>query len=165
MVDATCILTAQQSAMKINRMAYEIVENTLQEKKIILAAIPDRGVDIAQKLKAIIEQISSLQVHIISIEIDKQNPIDARIDPSFDPNNQYIILVDDVADSGRTAMYALKPFLNALPKKIQLAVLVDRKHKKFPVTSDYIGIQVSSSLQENIRVDIDKKGHIQAFIN
>lgn len=93
-----------------------------------------------------------------TISINKQNPINDAIKYSEDLeklNDKVVILVDDVADSGRTLCYSIKPLLNHLPKKIQIAVLIDRMHKKFPIQADYVGTQLSTSLQEYVKVKID----------
>ncbi|HQW46778.1 MAG: phosphoribosyltransferase [Bacteroidetes bacterium] len=160
----TEILNAAQADMKLTRIAFEIVEQYIDAKEITLAGIIDRGYDIAKLIKQKIALISPLQVELISIQIDKSNPIECEVLEPFHAANKSIILVDDVADSGRTAMYALKPFLKDLPEKIQLAVLVDRKHKKFPVTADFVGIQLSTNLHDTIRVAIAKDLSLSAYI-
>jgi pyrimidine operon attenuation protein/uracil phosphoribosyltransferase len=65
-----------------------------------------------------------------------------------------IILIDDVASSGKTMLYALKPFLEMQPKKIETLVLVERTHKTFPVKVDYVGLSVATTLQEHIYVEV-----------
>jgi pyrimidine operon attenuation protein/uracil phosphoribosyltransferase len=65
-----------------------------------------------------------------------------------------IIVVDDVANSGKTMLYALQPFLRNQPKKIQTLALVDRTHKTFPVHTDYVGFALATTLQEHIFVEV-----------
>jgi pyrimidine operon attenuation protein/uracil phosphoribosyltransferase len=156
MSSKTQILNATQAAMKLNRIAYEIVENNMDEKEIILAGILDRGYSIAILLKKYIQAVSKMKVTLLSIKINKENPLDARIVEETELKNKIIILVDDVANSGCTLLYAAKLFLESLPKKIQIAVLVDRKHKRFPVSSDYIGLVLSTTLQEHITVAFEQ---------
>jgi pyrimidine operon attenuation protein/uracil phosphoribosyltransferase len=67
-----------------------------------------------------------------------------------------VILIDDVSNSGKTLLYAIKPFLNSSPKKIQTLVLVERSHNLFPVKPDYVGLSVATTLQEHIYVEVDK---------
>jgi pyrimidine operon attenuation protein/uracil phosphoribosyltransferase len=74
----------------------------------------------------------------------------------MDFTNKVIILVDDVANSGKTLLYALKPFLAFHPKKIQMLVLVERSHNSFPVHPDYVGLSVSTTLQEHIYVEVEE---------
>ncbi|QLH48332.1 MAG: hypothetical protein HWD58_21300 [Bacteroidota bacterium] len=80
------------------------------------------------------------------------------IEAGFDVKGKAVIVVDDVANSGRTALYAMRPLLETLPAKIQLAVLVDRRHKQFPVTSDFVGIQLSTDLHQKLSLNATGKG-------
>lgn len=157
----TQIIDSKQAETKLNRIAYEIVENNITESEIVLAGILDRGLSIAKLLKKNIEAISELRVELISIRIDKNNPVDAAIVDDFTLDNKVIILVDDVANSGCTLLYATRLFLETLPRKIQIAVLVDRKHKRFPITVDYIGLMLSTTLQDHIHVEI-KQGKVKS---
>ncbi len=148
-------MDATQAEMKLKRIAYEIVENNISQRQIVLAGIRENGVVVAELLRSQIADISKLEVSVITIQINKQDPIDGFIEESFDPAGKNIIVVDDVADSGKTMMFALKPFLHKIPNSIQVAVLVDRKHKQYPITADYTGLQLSTTVQENIRVVCD----------
>ncbi len=159
------ILNAEQVQMKLNRIAYEIVENNLEYKEITLAGIRENGVVLANILKGHIEKISSIRVNVIVININKKTPVECNIEGNFNPEDKKIILVDDVADSGKTMMYALRPFLHTICKGVQVAVLVDRKHKQFPITPDYIGMQLSTTVQENIRVECKNNKIEGAYIN
>lgn len=165
MADRTEILGARQADLKLDRIAFEIVEQNLEEGEIVLAGIADRGLHIAGVLKQKIERIGGPAVRLLTIRIDKENPIAASVDdPGFSASDKTIILVDDVASSGRTLLYACRLFLDAIPKKIQMAVLVDRMHKRYPVTNDYIGLMLSTNLQEHIHVVINKQKEITAYI-
>lgn len=166
------ILDAEQVHMKLSRIAYEIIENNLDCKVLTLAGIAENGVIIARLLKDNIEKIlvpphagSKIKVELITIHINKQNPVECSLDKDFDPKGKDIIIVDDVASSGKTMMYALKPFLSTISSRIQVMVLVDRKHKKFPITSDYVGMQLSTTLQENIIVECKNEKILGAYID
>ena len=74
-------------------------------------------------------------------------------------DNKTIIVVDDVANTGRTILYAIKPLLSYSPKKIRNAVLVERKHKLFPVSPDYVGLSLSTTMHEHIKVILSVKGN------
>ncbi len=164
MPDRTEILTHEDALLKLNRIAYEIVENNLEQKEIALLGIFERGCDMAGYLKSRIQEISKLKVHLGSIRINKGKPLQCTIETTFDVKGKAIIVVDDVANSGRTALYAMRPLLDALPAKIQLAVLVDRRHKRFPVTSDFVGIQLSTDLHQEIVVELNENGHWSAYM-
>jgi pyrimidine operon attenuation protein / uracil phosphoribosyltransferase len=157
-LDATVIDT------KLLRMAYEIIENNFDEKEIVIAGIQGRGVDIATILVQKIQTISKIKVHQIVLQINKQNPVECSIQGSVKLDGKSIIVVDDVANSGRTLLYALNPFLNVIAKKIQIAVLVDRKHKNYPVAADYTGTSIATTLQEHISVDVKAGKIVGAYL-
>lgn len=149
------ILDAETVEMKLRRMAYEIVENNLGENHIILVGIQDNGSVIARNVERILKQVSSLRVELISLSLDKKNPGPVRLSHETGFNGKVIILVDDVANSGKTLLYSLKPFLDYHPKKIQTLTLVERTHKIFPINLDYTGLSVATTLQEHIYVEVD----------
>ncbi|RFM30843.1 phosphoribosyltransferase family protein [Chitinophaga silvisoli] len=148
------ILTQDVIDKKIKRIAYEIYEHNSEEPEIILAGIWDRGTILAEKIAAILKEISPIRIKMIELKLDKQHPDTVQISESLDFNGKVVILVDDVANSGRTMLYALKPLLEFLPRKIQTAVLVDRKHKSFPLSVDFVGHSLSTTLQEMVMVDV-----------
>jgi pyrimidine operon attenuation protein/uracil phosphoribosyltransferase len=149
------ILTQDVIEKKIERIAYEIYEHNSDETDIILAGIWDRGSILAQKIARILQQISPLKIKLIELKLDKSHPDKVELSETIDFNGKVIVLVDDVAHSGRTMLYALKPLLEFLPKKIQSAVLVDRKHKFFPLSVDFVGYSLATMQQEMVMVDVE----------
>jgi pyrimidine operon attenuation protein/uracil phosphoribosyltransferase len=154
MTEKKYILNKEVAAKKLQRMAYEVLEKNIDEKKIILAGIPENGTVIAKTIQRTLENISSLQTELISISFDKRNPKEIVLSRQMDFNNEVIIVIDDVVSSGKTLLYSLKPFLDYQPKKIQTLVLVERSYKNFPVTPDYVGLSISTTLQEHIFVEV-----------
>ena len=148
------ILDKQVAAKKLQRMAYEILENNMEEKQIVLAGIPDNGIAIAKSIQKILSEISSLKTKLISISLDKRQPKEVGLSKKFDFDNQVVIIVDDVVSSGKTLLYSVKPFLEFQPKKIQTLVLVERSYKNFPVRPDYVGLSISTTLLEHIFVEV-----------
>jgi len=151
------ILNANQIRQKIRRMAYHIHENHYQERDLILAGIQDSGYQLAEFIQAELERISPLQVSCLRLVLDKQ----AHIQPSVsihgewpELNNKVVILVDDVLNSGRTLAFAMKPFLEQAIKKLEVAVLVNRAHKRYPVSVDYTGYELATTLNEHIQVNL-----------
>jgi pyrimidine operon attenuation protein/uracil phosphoribosyltransferase len=69
-----------------------------------------------------------------------------------------IVLVDDVLDSGRTLIFGAKPFLNSPIKRLTTVILVDRGHNRYPIKADFVGLSLSTTLQEHITVELEKKG-------
>lgn len=150
------ILTEAQIDQKLKRMAYEIWEKNSEEKEIFLIGIEETGAAVATKIAEILKEISPLKIKYSSLIIDKKSPLQQDIKLTGDSlNNKTVVLIDDVANSGKTLLYALKPLMEYEPAKIQVAVLVDRKHKNFPVTPDIIGHSVSTTIQEHIIVNYE----------
>jgi len=136
-------------------MAYEILENNLDEEELILAGIRDSGSVIARAIQQLLQQISNIRTELIDISLDKRTPKEITLSRTMDFTGKVIIVIDDVANSGKTMLYAMKPFLAFHPKKIQTLALVERTHKKYPVKTDYVGLSVATTLQEHIYVDVE----------
>ncbi len=149
------ILSADVAEKKLRRMAYEILENNIGESHVILAGIKQNGYLIAQKLMELLKGISDTSFQLIGMSLDKKHPSAVEMDTQIDFNDKVVILVDDVANSGKTLIYALKPLLQSYPKKIQILVMVERSHKKYPVRPDYVGLSLSTTLQEHIYLDVE----------
>ena len=151
------ILSKEIAYRKMQRMAYEIVERNSNEKQIILAGIKENGVIIAEILYGFLKEIFKGELSVIAIALDKRNPKNISISDEINFDDKVIVITDDVANSGRTLLYALKPFLAFYPKKIQTLVLVERSHKEFPVTPDYVGLSIATALSEKIIVETENR--------
>jgi pyrimidine operon attenuation protein/uracil phosphoribosyltransferase len=150
------ILSPEVAAKKLKRMAFEILENNFGETGFILAGIRDSGTVIANTIQELLEEIAGLHSELITVSLDKKNPKEVTVSRQLDFQNKVIILIDDVSNSGKTLLYAIKPFLDSNPKKIQTLVLVERSHNSFPVKPDYVGLSVATTLQEHIYVEVEK---------
>ncbi len=156
------ILTSEEISFKIRRIAYQIYENNIDEKEIIIAGISENGYYFAKKIKSVLENISEIKTELCEVKINKRNPLEL-ITTSIAPDiykNKSLILVDDVLNTGTTLMYAVKHFLDIPLKQFKTAVLVNRNHKKYPIKADFKGISLSTSLQEHITFEVTKKGAI-----
>lgn len=149
------ILDAETANRKLERIAFQILEENESEKEIILAGIRLSGSVVARNIQQILSRICSIPTRLITVTLDKRNPTDIELSETFDFNDKVIILIDDVANSGKTLLYAMKPFLQFHPKKIQTLVLVERTHKSFPVHNDYVGLSVATTVQEHIFVEVE----------
>ncbi len=163
MAPANLIINAQTAAKKMQRMAYEIMEHNAGEKEIILAGIKENGLVIAHKIKDFLSKVFGGKIIVLEIDIDKKDPKKITIPARYDFNDKVIIVTDDVANTGRTLLYTLKPFLDFYPRKIQTLVLVERSHKEFPVSSDYVGVSVSTGLDERIIVETENDEVVGAY--
>lgn len=149
------ILDEQTAEKKLRRMALEIMEHNYGEKEIILAGIRESGSVVARTIQKMLSELSGPATRLITVTLDKKRPGEIKLSESPEFGDKVIVLVDDVANSGKTLLYALQPFLSAHPKKIQILVLVERTHKMFPVKPDYVGISIATTLQEHIFVEVD----------
>jgi len=158
------ILNQSLAEKKLRRMALEIMENNAGEKGIILAGIKERGSVVAECISKYLSEMGSLPVDVISISFDKDLPKEINVSKPVDFNGKVIIVVDDVANSGKALLYALKPFLEFQPKKIQTLVLVARSHNSFPVHPDYVGLSIATTLQEHIYVEVGDDKILGAYM-
>ena len=154
------ILNKAQINQKINRIAYQILEDNLEEKEVVLAGIWDRGYKLALRLQAVLNEIAEFKVILLRIDLEKQNSkLVAKTDMLENEwKNKVIILVDDVLNSGKTLAYGLGVFLNTPHKKIRTVVLVNRSHKIFPIATDFVGLELSTILKEHVDVVMDVAG-------
>lgn len=146
------ILDRAVADKKLRRMALEILENNADETELILAGIRESGSVVARCIQQLLSELSTIKTEFITITLDKKNPTEVSLSHSPDFNDKVIIVIDDVANSGKTLLYALTPFLAFQPRKIQTLVLVERSHKLFPVRTDYVGLSIATTLQEHIAV-------------
>ena len=154
------LLDEVEVKQKIKRIAYEILERNIQEKEIVFAGIFDKGYEFAEILINEFNSICELKTSLVKVTLDKLAPLQSEISLDVDLSqlqNKTIILTDDVLNTGRTLAYSLKPFLNCEIKKLETAVIVDRGHKSFPISADYIGYSLSTSLKEHIQVELGDK--------
>jgi pyrimidine operon attenuation protein / uracil phosphoribosyltransferase len=149
------ILNQEVSQRKMLRMAYEILENNYEENELILAGIRESGSVIARNIQKLLHEIKNISTELLMVTLDKKLPEEVVLSKSISFENKVVIVIDDVSNSGKTLLYALKPFLSSHPKKIQTLVLVERTHKAFPVKPDYVGLSVATTLQEHIYVEVD----------
>jgi len=141
----------------IRRMAIQIAENNLDSKLVYLAGINNNGYNFAKMLAKEIKQQDHIEVELIQVKLDPANPLKGEIDMSIEAKqlrNKVVIIVDDVANTGRTVFYAFRPFMEVLPKKIEVAVLVNRKHMSFPIAVDYVGLSLATTMKDNIVVEL-----------
>lgn len=160
------ILTHQQVAPILKRIAYQIVESNSKSKEICLVHIEGQGKALADTLEIELQAITTQRITRAGIQLDKSNPKmeTTHINGTLKPNtNNALVVVDDVLNSGRTMMNALSVCLNKGFNQIQVAVLVDRSYKHFPIRADFIGTSLSTTLQEHINVQC-RAGKISVYV-
>ena len=149
------ILSHRQIQHKIRRIAYQIYETNVDEKKIIIAGIDGGGLKFAKKIQKVLQEITSAEIVLCKVTMDKRDPLKSGVVTSIaeeEYRNLPVVLVDDVLNSGTTLIYGVQHFLKSPLKRLKTAVLVDRNHKKYPVKADFKGISLSTSLQEHVQV-------------
>ena len=147
------ILSPEVAARKLKRMAFEILENNFGETGFILAGIRESGTAIAKRIQDLLTEIAGIHTELITVNLDKKNPKSVTLSKNLELRDRVVILIDDVCNTGKTLLYAIKPFLDSDPKKIQTLVLVERSYNAFPVKPDYVGLSVATTLQEHIYVE------------
>lgn len=164
------ILNDKQIGQKLTRLAFEIIEQNTEVRELYLAGINNNGYRFSELLKSEVEKIKEcpFSVHLIRVKLNPAKPTTDPIELDTSDGalkNKTIILVDDVANTGRTLFYAFKPFMDVLAKKMQVAVLVDRKHKSFPVQVDFVGLSLATTIKQHIDVNLTRKGSFSAQIS
>jgi pyrimidine operon attenuation protein/uracil phosphoribosyltransferase len=161
MPETTVLLDAGAIQRALTRIAHEIAERNEQGTEVVLIGIPQGGVPLAQRLAKVLAEIWRHPVPTGSLDVSMhRDDLDHRAAPTIYPteipcdvNRKTVVLVDDVLFSGRTvraAMDALNDF--GRPKRIQLAVLIDRGHRELPIKADFVGKNVPTAAHEKVRV-------------
>ena len=158
--EKSLILDARQVKQKIRRMAFEVYEHNFNEKSVVIAGIDGQGYVFAKLLTKEVETISPLEVKLVKVTLDKLAPQQSDVTLDCDlkeVKRKCIILVDDVLNTGRTFAYGLKPFLNIEVKKIETAVLVNRRHPSFPIYPQYTGYELTTTIKDHVEVNLGKE--------
>ncbi len=151
------ILDRSQIQQKIKRLAIEILENNFEEKSIILVGINNNGTGFGKLLLKELKKITDISIELYTVRLNPAAPLSTPIEintPVESLKGKTVIVIDDVANTGRTIFYACKPILGIIPKKLEVAVLIDRKHKTFPIYPKYVGMSLATTLKEDIDLQI-----------
>ncbi|HWC61415.1 MAG TPA: bifunctional pyr operon transcriptional regulator/uracil phosphoribosyltransferase PyrR [Verrucomicrobiae bacterium] len=161
MPETTVILNAQATQRALTRIAHEIAERNETSSEVVLVGIQRGGVPLAKKLSALLAEIWKQPVPTGHLDVSMhRDDLDQRAAPDvqptvipFDISGKTVVLVDDVLFSGRTIRAAMDSLTDlGRPKKIQLAVLIDRGHRELPIKADFVGKNVPTALDEKISV-------------
>lgn len=161
------VMDADQIRRAVKRISHEIVERNRGVKGVVVVGIRRRGVYIAQRIAEYIEKIEGAAVPFGALDITlyrddfqvtkniQTRPVVGTTDIKEDITDKVIVLVDDVLFTGRTIRAALDELIDfGRPKQIQLAVLVDRGHREFPIKADYVGRNLPTSENEVVEVKL-----------
>ena len=152
------ILDKRQIEDKIKRISYEIYEENFDNESIIICGIEKNGSTIAKVVIKELESICNIKIEFISVALNKKKPLNT-VEIKSKKNiikNKSIILIDDVSNTGRTLIYVINELTKFEPKKINTAILVNRDHSLFPVKINFVGLSLSTSINNHIEVILDK---------
>ena len=164
-MNKTCLLNHDEINLRLDRIAWQILEHHVESNCIILVGLVDRGAILADKLKNIIEKNADIKVLLSPIHIDKSSPLNSDI---IIDNQEYlkdnpVILVDDVLNSGVTLAAALKEVLKHIPESVMTAVLANRAHHKFPIQANFVGLSLSTTMKDHILYE-EKDGKMSVYL-
>lgn len=152
----------------LTRIAHEMLEKSKGAKELGLIGIQRGGVHLARRLAAKIREIEGVDVPVGSLDITmyrddlstrKSQPVPQATDITFDVQDKLIVLVDDVLFTGRTIRAALNSIMDyGRPRRVQLAVLVDRGHRELPIRADFVGKNLPTSAREKVEVMLAEDG-------
>jgi pyrimidine operon attenuation protein / uracil phosphoribosyltransferase len=150
----------------LTRIAHEVLERDRGVSDVVLVGIADRGDDLARRLAHEIRRIEGAEIPVGVLDITfYRDDIGMRAEAPevhetripFDVSGKTVVLVDDVLYTGRTIRSAMDALMDlGRPRKIQLAVLVDRGHRELPIRADFVGKNVPTSRADDVRVMIDE---------
>ena len=156
----TIVLDHERVQRKLKRIAHQLHEEHHGEHEIVLVGVMPRGKEFAERLAGLLRTISTAEVTVQGLSLDKDHPLQHPITLSGDPEalkDRVVILVDDVLMSGRTLMHAASHLVRTDPRILSTVVLVDRLHRTFPIRADIVGLTLSTTLQEHITVEMGKE--------
>jgi len=165
-MDSYSILSHSQILQKIDRIAFQIVEDTINDDEVYLVGIANKGYIVAEYLRTNIEKITSKKIHLLELKFDKKNSIEC-LDNNINlniPKNQIVVLVDDVLNTGETLMHASFVILKHEVKRMRTVALIDRRHRLFPIKADYAGLTLSTTIENHIEVEFED-GQFSATLN
>ncbi len=161
------ILNEKQIRKKITRLAIELIEQHFDEQRVTLIGVNNKGLALAKLLRNELGARTDIKYSLGNIRLNPAAPLGHPITLDLSAEylqEQMVVLVDDVANTGRTLFYACKPLLEYLPRGLETVVLVDRKHKSFPIKVDYVGLSLATTLKENIEVIINETDELAVFL-
>ncbi|MCB0771033.1 MAG: phosphoribosyltransferase [Flavobacteriales bacterium] len=163
MTTRTIVLDHDSVQRKLARIAQQLHEENCDEAGIVLVGIAPRGSVIAERLAARLSAGTDLQVQLVTLRLDKDAPLERPLElsiPLETLRDKVVVLVDDVLMSGRTLMHAASFLIQVPLKKLSTVVLVDRRHRTYPIRVNIVGLTLSTTLQEHISVELGRKDNV-----
>jgi len=161
------ILDTSGVEYRLERIAMQILEDVYPLKKVIFVGIDVRGRQLAEKIKYWIALTKAVEVEVYEARPERSGYSSSEIhlpDTLQAGNDIPIVIVDDVLYSGRTLFLALEKIMQFQPLRVRMAVLIDRGHRRYPLRADYTGMELGTTLQEHVSVEIDTNQEISAWL-
>ena len=160
------ILTKKKIDQKLVRLAHQVLEDAADISEIHVVGISGNGMQIALKIQDELKQNSDKDVFLHEILLNKENPLSTPIvlKSTVEFSNAYIVLVDDVLNSGLTMQYALMKLLEQPVKAVKTVALVDREHRCYPIKCDFVGMTLSTTLQERVEVEFGTEDYFAYLV-
>ncbi len=158
--ERTLVLDHDRVQRKLQRIVHQLHEENCEDKGIVVVGIAPRGLQLAKRLCDQLRDISELKIELVELKLDKDDPLTgpATLNTDLkDLKDRVVVLVDDVLMSGRTLMHAAAHLVRVPLKKLTTVVLVDRRHRTYPIRADIVGLTLSTTVQEHISVELGKK--------
>ena len=159
------ILDYQDVENKIKRISLEILEDNIDQKKLILFGVSKNGKIIAKKIIALIKKYSKIDLELIGVEIVLNSKNVLKFEKNFKVNNRSVIIVSDVSQSAKTLQLIISSLMSQDPFKIKTAVMVNRDHSLFPVKINFSGLNLSTSVNEHVDVSVNKDEEFTVYLN
>ena len=150
---------------KIKRISLEVLEDNIEQEKLIFFGVSKNGKIIANKIIDFISQNSKIKSELVGVEVYSNSNKSLAFDKEFKADNLSIIIVSDVSHSARTLQLIISNLMLKNPSKIKTAVIVNRDHSLFPVKINFSGLNLSTSVNERVDVEVNKDGEFTVYLN
>ena len=163
------LLDASTIERTIRRLAYEVIEKNRDLKDLVILGIPTRGLTLGKRIVKDIKSIEGVDVAFSKLDVrayrDDEKRSEIKDRPQINVNQKTVILVDDVLFTGRTIRAAMDAVIDlGRPARIQVLTLIDRGHREFPISANYIGKNIPTALSEKITVRFIEDDHVEEVV-
>ena len=155
------ILGPGPARAKLRRIAYEVYEANFGLRELVIVGLNDRGASLAAQLAEVLTDISPIKISPLRARMNDETESVNLLDDNASEviKGKVVLIVDDVLYSGRTMFHAIASVMEHSPSRVQTAVLIDRGHRNIPVTHDYVGMLLATSLKQHVSVEISPEDH------
>ena len=159
------ILDYQDVENKIKRISLQILEDNIDQKELIFFGVSKNGKIIVKKIINLISEHSEIDIEMVGVEIDLNSKNILKFEKDFKLDSKSVIIVSDVSQSAKTLQIIISNLMSLNPVKIKTAVMVNRDHSLFPVKIDFSGLNLSTSVNEHVDVQVNKDDKFTVYLN